>query len=87
MPPYIDELAGAIIENVIDIKKYSSTRKLYRITTSWVNRFANDLKEKLLNNAILLKTFVTVQKLKRAQFQWIKVAPPRVEKTEVFRKD
>ena len=66
-----DELAGASIENVIDTKKYSSTRKLYRIT-SWVNRFANNLKEKLLNNAILLKRFVTVQELKRAQFQWIK---------------
>ena len=27
-----DDLAGASIENVIDIKKYSSTRKLSRIT-------------------------------------------------------
>ena len=63
-----DDLAGASIENVIHIKKYSLTRKLYRIT-SWVNRFANNLKEKLLNNAILLKPFVTVQELKRAQFQ------------------
>ena len=66
----IDDLAGASIENFIDIKKYSSTRKLYRIT-SWVNTFANNLKEKLLNNAILLKPFVTVHELKRAQFQWI----------------
>ena len=66
-----DDLAGASIENVIDIKKYSSARKLYRIT-SWANRFANNLKEKLLNNAILSKPFVTVHELKRAQFQWIK---------------
>ena len=63
-----DDLAGASIENVIDIKKYSSTRKLYRIT-SWVNRFANNLKEKLLNNAVLSKPFITVHELKRAQFQ------------------
>ena len=28
-----DDLAGASIENVIDIKKNSSTRKLYRITS------------------------------------------------------
>ena len=62
-----DELAGASIENVIDIKKYSSTRKLYRIT-SWLNRFAKNLKEKLLNKAILLKTFVTVEELQAAQF-------------------
>ena len=65
-----DELAGASIENVTDIKKYSSTRKLYRIA-SWVNRFAKNLKEKPLNNAILLP-FVTVEKLRRTQFQWIK---------------
>ena len=31
-----DELAGVSIENIIDTKKSSSTRKLYRIT-SWVN--------------------------------------------------
>ena len=66
-----DELAGASIENIIDIKKSSSTRKLYR-TTSWVNRFAKNLKEKLLKKAILLKPFVTVQELRRAQFQWIR---------------
>ena len=66
-----DDLAGASIQNLADIKKYSSTRKLYRIIL-WVNRFANNLKEKLLNNAILLEPFVTVHELKRAQFQWIK---------------
>ena len=66
-----DELAGASIENFIDIKKYSSTRTLYRIT-SWVNRFAKNLKEKLLNNAVLLKTFVTAEELRRVQFQWTK---------------
>ena len=66
-----DELTGASIENVIDIKKYSTTRKLYGIT-SWVNRFANNLKEKLLNNGILLKPFVTVEELRKARFQWIK---------------
>ena len=66
-----DELAGASIETVIYIKKNSSTRKLYRIT-SCVNRFAKNLKEKLLNNAVLLKPFVTVEELRRAQFQWIK---------------
>ena len=58
-------------KNVIDFKKYSSTRKLHRIP-SWVKGFANNVKEKVLNNAILLLTFVTVQELKRAQFQWIK---------------
>ena len=30
------------------------------------------MKEKLLNNAILLKSFATTHELKRAQFQWIK---------------
>ena len=44
---------------------------MYRIT-SWVNRFAKNLKEKLLNNAVLLKPFVTVEELRRAHFQWIK---------------
>ena len=38
----------------------------------WINRFGNNLKEKLFNNPILLKPSVTVQELKRAQFQWIK---------------
>ena len=46
------KVAGASIEKVIDVKKYSSTQKLYRII-SWVNEFANNLKEKLLKNAIL----------------------------------
>ena len=63
-----DDLVRASIEN---IKKCSSIRKLYRIT-SWVNRFANNVKERLLNNAVLLKPLVTVHELKRAQFQWIK---------------
>ena len=39
-----DKLACASIENVIDIK-YSSTRKLYRIT-SWVNRFCKEFERK-----------------------------------------
>ena len=64
-----DDLGGASIENVIDIKKYSSTRKLYRIT-SWVNRFANNLKEKLLNNAVLLKPFVNFNGLKEIKKLW-----------------
>ena len=46
------KVAGASIEKVIDVKKYSSTQKLCRII-SWVNEFANNLKEKLLKNAIL----------------------------------
>ena len=57
-----DELGGESIENIINIKKYSSTRKLYRII-SWVNRFVKNLKEKLLNNTVLLKPFVTIEEL------------------------
>ena len=46
---------------------------MYRISSFWANRFAKNLKEKLFNKAILLKPFVTVQELRRAQFQLIKI--------------
>ena len=55
----------------LSYRKDALGTRLYRITF-WVNRFAKNLKEKFLNNEILLKPFVTVEELRRAQFQWIK---------------
>ena len=45
------------IENVIDIKRFNSLQKLLRVT-SWVKRFVNNLKKKVLKKETLKKPFV-----------------------------
>ena len=58
------------IENVIDIKRFNSLQKLLRIT-SWVKRFVNSLKKKVLEKKILKKPFVDSNELHNG-FQKIK---------------
>ena len=47
------------MENVIHIRRYKFLQKLLRVT-SWVNRLITDSKGKLLNNEILLNSFITI---------------------------
>ena len=44
------------IENVIDIKIFNSLQNLLRVT-SWVKRFVNNLKKKVLKKETLKKSF------------------------------
>ena len=57
------------IENVIDIKRFSSLQKLLRVT-SWVKRFVNNLK-KVLKKETSKKPFVDSNELHMSQLQWI----------------
>ena len=45
------------IETVVDIKRFNSIQKLLRVT-SWVKRFVNNLKKKVLKKETLKKPFV-----------------------------
>ena len=47
------------MENVIHIRRYKFLQKLLRVT-SWVNRLITNSKGKLLNNEILLNSFITI---------------------------
>ena len=58
------------IENVIDIKRFNSLQKLLRVT-SWVKRFVNNLKKKVLKKETLKKPFVDSNELHMSQLQWI----------------
>ena len=58
------------IENVIDIKRFNSLQKLLRVT-SWVKRFVNNLKKKVLKKKTLKKPFVDSNELHMSQLQWI----------------
>ena len=58
------------IENVIDTKRFNSLKKLLRVT-SWVKRFVNNLKKKVLKKETLKKPFVDSNELHMSQLQWI----------------
>ena len=58
------------IENVIDIKIFNSLQNLLRVT-SWVKRFVNNLKKKVLKKETLKKPFVDSNELHMSQLQWI----------------
>ena len=58
------------IETVVDIKKFDSIQKLLRVT-SWVKRFVNNLKKKVLKKETLKKPFVDSNELYMSQLQWI----------------
>ena len=58
------------IENVIDIKRFNSLKKLLRVT-SWIKRFVNNLKMKVLKKEILKKPFVDSNGLHISQLQRI----------------
>ena len=58
------------IENVIDIKRFNSLKKLLRVT-SWIKRFVNNLKMKVLKKEILKKPFVDSNELHISQLQRI----------------
>ena len=58
------------IENVIDIKIFNSLQSLLRVT-SWVKRFVNNLKKKVLKKETLKKPFVDSNELHMSQLQWI----------------
>ena len=75
------------IENVIDIKRFNSLQKLLRVT-SWVKRFVNNLKKKVLKKETLKKPFVDSNELHMSQLQWISENQRRFDKRKlkVFRK-
>ena len=58
------------IKNVIDIERFNSLQKLLRVT-SWVKRFVNNLKKKVLKKETLKKPFVDSNELHMSQLQWI----------------
>ena len=58
------------IETVVDIKRFNSIQKLLRVT-SWVKRFVNNLKKKVLKKETLKKPFVDSNELHMSQLQWI----------------
>ena len=58
------------IETVVDIKRFNSIQKLLRVT-SWVKRFVNNLKKKVLKKETLKKPFVDSNELRMPQLQWI----------------
>ena len=58
------------VENVIDIKRFNSLQKLLRVT-SWVKRFVNNLKKKVMRKETLKKPFVESNELQISQLQWI----------------
>ena len=62
--------SGVSIENVIDIKRFNSLKKLLRVT-SWIKRFVNNLKMKVLKKEILKKPFVDSNELHISQLQRI----------------
>ena len=73
------------IENVIDIKRFNSLQKLLRVT-SWVKRFVNTLKKKVLKKEILKKPFVDSNELQMYQLQWISENQRSFDKLQVVRK-
>ena len=54
------------IENVIDIKRFDSLKTLLRVT-SWVKRFLNNIKKKVLKKEI----FIDNNEFRMSQLQWI----------------
>ena len=58
------------IENVIDIKRFISLQKLLRVI-SWVKRFVNNLKKKVLKKEALNKLFCDSNEWHMSQLQWI----------------
>ena len=58
------------IETVVDIKRFNAIQKLLRVT-SWVKRFVNNLKKKVLKKKTLKKPFVDSNELHMSQLQWI----------------
>ena len=61
---------GVAIENVIDIERFNSLQKLFRVT-SCIKRFVNNLKKKVLKKETLKKPFVDSNELHMSQLQWI----------------
>ena len=59
------------VKNVFDINKFSTLKKLYRVT-AWIFRFFNNLRKTLSKTKTLSKPFTTVCELKFAELFWIK---------------
>ena len=58
-------------EDIIDISKFNSLGKLYRLTAC-IKRFVNNVRNKKENQELLLKPFLTSTESQNSEFYWIK---------------
>ena len=59
------------VKNVLDSNKFSTLKKLYRVT-AWIFRFFNNFRKTLSKTKTLSKPFITACELKFAELFWIK---------------
>ena len=58
-------------EDIIDISKFNSWNKLYRVT-AWIKRFVNNVRSKKENQELLLNPFLTSYELRNSNFIGLK---------------